>query len=170
MNTPGPSGWYFSPCRPWAQGWVPTATGSVFTVWHVLRTNLPFFPPRQCHLAGKTCSKNYPVAWASLVSGCLRCESLCGTKASGFPLGSANQFCILKKTFLSHLLSSQVFPPPPPPVFNLYAEYMMRNAGLDEAQAGIKVAGRNINNLRHAADTTLMAESEEMRSLLMKVS
>jgi len=46
---------------------------------------------------------------------------------------------------------------------------MMRNAGLDEAQAGIKVAGRNINNLRHAADTTLMAESEEMRSLLMKV-
>ena len=52
----------------------------------------------------------------------------------------------------------------------LYAEYMMRNAGLDEAQAGIKIAGRNINNLRYADDTTLMAESEEeLKSLLMKV-
>ena len=46
-------------------------------------------------------------------------------------------------------------------MFNLYAEYIMRNAGLDEAQAGIKIAGRNINNLRYADDTTLMAESEE---------
>ena len=55
-------------------------------------------------------------------------------------------------------------------VFNLYAEYIMRNAGLEEAQAGIKIAGRNINNLRYADDTTLMAESEEERkSLLMKV-
>ena len=55
-------------------------------------------------------------------------------------------------------------------IFNLYAEYIMRNAGLDEAQAGIKIAGRNINNLRYADDTTLMAESdEELRSLLMKV-
>ena len=52
---------------------------------------------------------------------------------------------------------------------NLYAEYIIRNAGLDEAQAGIKIAGRNINNLRHADDTTLMAESEELKSLLMKV-
>ena len=51
----------------------------------------------------------------------------------------------------------------------LYAEYVMRNAGLDEAQAGIKIAGRNINNLRYADDTTLMAESEELKSLLMKV-
>ena len=51
----------------------------------------------------------------------------------------------------------------------LYAEYIMRNAGLDEAQAVIKIAGRNINNLRHANDTTLMAESEELKSLLMKV-
>ena len=51
----------------------------------------------------------------------------------------------------------------------LYAEYIMRNAGLDEAQAGIKIAGRNINNLRYADDTTLMAESEELKSLLMKV-
>ena len=57
-----------------------------------------------------------------------------------------------------------------PCLFNLCAEYIMRNAGLDEAQAGIKIAGRNINNLRYADDTTLMAESEEdLKSLLMKV-
>ena len=57
-----------------------------------------------------------------------------------------------------------------PSLFNLYAEYIMRNAGLDEAQAGIKITGRNINNLRYADDTTLMAESEEeLKSLLMKV-
>ena len=55
-----------------------------------------------------------------------------------------------------------------PCLFNLYAEYIMRNAGLDEAQAGIKIAGRNINNLRYADDTTLMTESEEeLKSLLM---
>ena len=54
--------------------------------------------------------------------------------------------------------------------FNFYAEYIMRNAGLEEAQAGIKIAGRNINNLRYADDTTLMAESEEeLKNLLMKV-
>ena len=57
-----------------------------------------------------------------------------------------------------------------PCLFNLYAEYIMRNAGLEEAQAGIKIAERNINNLRYAGDTTLMAESEEkLKSLLMKV-
>ena len=56
-----------------------------------------------------------------------------------------------------------------PCLFNLYAEYIMQNARLDEAQAGIKTAGRNINNLRYADDTTLMAESEELKSLLMKV-
>ena len=57
-----------------------------------------------------------------------------------------------------------------PYLFNLYAEYIMRNAGLDEAQAGIKIARRNIINLRYAYDTTLMAESkEELKSLLMKV-
>ena len=57
-----------------------------------------------------------------------------------------------------------------PCLFNLYAVYIMRNAGLDEAQAGFKMAGRNINNLRYADDTTLMAESrEELKSLLMKV-
>ena len=54
-------------------------------------------------------------------------------------------------------------------LFNLYAEYIMRNAGLDEAQAGIKIAGRNINNLRYADDTTLTAKSEKLKSLLMKV-
>ena len=57
-----------------------------------------------------------------------------------------------------------------PCLFNLYAEYKMRNAGLDKAQAGIKIAGRNINNLRYADDTTLMEEhEEELKSLLMKV-
>ena len=56
-----------------------------------------------------------------------------------------------------------------PYLFNLHAEYIMRNAGLEEAQAGIKIAGRNINNLRYADDTTLVAESEELKSLLMKV-
>ena len=56
-----------------------------------------------------------------------------------------------------------------PCLFNLYAEYIVRNAGLEEAQAGIKIAGRNINNLRYADDITLMAETEEELSLLMKV-
>ena len=56
-------------------------------------------------------------------------------------------------------------------LFNLYAEYIMRNAGLEETQVGIKISGRNINNLRYADDTTPMAESEkEMKSLLMKVT
>ena len=57
-----------------------------------------------------------------------------------------------------------------PCLFNFYAEYIMRNGGLDEAQAGIKIAGRNINNVRYTDDTILMAESEEeLKSLLMKV-
>ena len=57
-----------------------------------------------------------------------------------------------------------------PCLFNLYAEYIMRNAGVDESQVGIKIAGKNINNLRYANDTTLTAESEEeLKSLLMKV-
>ena len=64
--------------------------------------------------------------------------------------------------YIEHILS--------PCLFNLYAEYIMWNAGLDEAQAGIKITGININNLRYADDTTLMAESEEeLNSLLMKV-
>ena len=56
-----------------------------------------------------------------------------------------------------------------PCLFNFYAEYIMRNAGLEEAQAGLKIAGRNINNFRYADDTTLMAESEELKSFLKKV-
>ena len=76
--------------------------------------------------------------------------------------GPTNWFQIGKGVRQGYILS--------PSLFNLYAEYIMRNAGLDEAQAGIKIAGRNINNLRYADDTTLMAESEEeLKSLLMKV-
>ena len=56
-----------------------------------------------------------------------------------------------------------------PCLCNFYAEYIRRNAGLEEAQAGIKIAGRNINNLRYADDTSLIAESEELKNLLMKV-
>ena len=56
-----------------------------------------------------------------------------------------------------------------PCLFNLHAEYIIKNTRLEEAKAGIKIAGRNINNLRYADDTTLMAESEELKSLLMKV-
>ena len=56
-----------------------------------------------------------------------------------------------------------------PRLFNLHVEYIMRNTGLEEAQDGIKIAGRNINNLRYADDITFMAESEELKSLLMKV-
>ena len=71
----------------------------------------------------------------------------------GFQIGKGvHQVCILS-----------------PCIFNLFAEYIMRNAGLEEAQAGIKIAGRNVNNLRYADDTTLMAESEELKRLLMKV-
>ena len=75
--------------------------------------------------------------------------------------GTTNWFQIRKGVHQGSILS--------PCSFNLYTEYIMRNAGLDEAQAGIKIAKRNINNLRYADDTTLMAESEELKSLLMKV-
>ena len=76
--------------------------------------------------------------------------------------GTADWFQIDKGVYHSCILS--------PCLFNLYAEYIMRSAGLEEAQAGIKIARRNINNLRNADDTTLMAESEEeLKSLLMKV-
>ena len=76
--------------------------------------------------------------------------------------GTTDWFQVRKELYQGCILS--------PCLFNLYAEYIMRNAGLDEAQAGIKTAGRNINNLRYADDTTLMAESkEELKSFLMKV-
>ena len=77
-------------------------------------------------------------------------------------LGTMDWFKIGKGVHQGCILSSCLF--------NFYAEYIMRNAGLEETQAGIKIAGRNINNLRYADDTTLMAESkEELKSLLMKV-
>ena len=76
--------------------------------------------------------------------------------------GTTDCFQMGKEVLQGYILS--------PCLFNLYAEYIMRNTGLDEAQAGIKIAGKNINNFRDADDTTLMAESEEeLRSLLMKV-
>ena len=75
--------------------------------------------------------------------------------------GTRDWFKIGKRVYQGCILS--------PCLFNFYAEYIMRNAGLEEAQAGIKFAGRNINNLRYADDTTLMAESKELKSLLMKV-
>ena len=76
--------------------------------------------------------------------------------------GTTDWFQIGKGVHQTYILS--------PCLFNFYAEYIMRNAGLEEAQAGIKIAGRNINNLRYVDDTTLMAESEEeVKSLLMKV-
>ena len=76
--------------------------------------------------------------------------------------GTTDWFQIGKGVSQGYILS--------PCLFNLYAEYIMRNAGLEETQAGIKTAGRNINNLRYADDTTLMAESEEeLKNLLMKV-
>ena len=75
--------------------------------------------------------------------------------------GTTDWFQIRKGVYQSCILS--------PSLFNLFAEYIMRKAGLDEAQAGIKIAGRNINNLRYADDTTLMAESKELNSFLMKV-
>ena len=76
--------------------------------------------------------------------------------------GTTDWFQIRKEVHQGCILS--------PCLFNLYAEYIMRNAGLDEAQAGIKIAGRNVNNLRYAEDTTLMAKSEEeLKSLLMEV-
>ena len=76
--------------------------------------------------------------------------------------GTTDWFQIGKGVRQGHILS--------PCLFNIHAEYIVRNAGLEEAQAGIKIAGRNISNLRYADDTTLMAESEEeLKSLLMKV-
>ena len=75
--------------------------------------------------------------------------------------GTTDQFQIGKGVCQGCILS--------PCLFNLYAEYIMRNSGLDEAQAGIKIVRRNINNLRYAKNTTLMTESEELKSLLVKV-
>ena len=75
--------------------------------------------------------------------------------------GATDWFQIGKGVYQGCILS--------PCLFNFYAKYIMRNAGQEETQAGIKIAGRNINNLRYADDITIMAESEELKSLLMKV-
>ena len=96
----------------------------------------------------------WPASWKTCVQvRKRRVRTGCGT-TDWFQIGKGvHQGCILS-----------------PCLFNLYAEYIMRNAGLDEAQAGTRIARRNINNLRYADDTTLMAESkEELKSLLMKV-
>ena len=88
------------------------------------------------------------------------CRSGSSSKRTGH--GTTDWFQIGKRVCQGCILS--------PCLFNFYAEYIMRNTGLEEAQAGIKIAGRNISNLRYADDTTLMAESEEeLKSLLMKV-
>ena len=87
-------------------------------------------------------------------------ESQEATVRTGY--GTTDWFQIGKGVHQGRILS--------PCLFNFYAEYIMRNAGMDEAQAGIKISGENINNLIHADDTTLMAESEEqVKSLLMRV-
>ena len=94
---------------------------------------------------------------------CLLCNLYAGQEATiSTEHGTTDWFQIGKRVRQGCILS--------PYLFNLYAEYIMRNTELEEAQTGIKIAGRNINNLRFADDTTLMAESEEeLKSLLMKV-
>ena len=89
-------------------------------------------------------------------------KPVCRSRSNRTGHGTADWFQIGKGVCQGCILS--------PCLFNLYAEYIMKNAGLDEAQAGIKIAGRNVNNFRYADDTMLMAESEEeLKSLLMKV-
>ena len=92
---------------------------------------------------------------------CLLRNQYAGQEATWNEHGTTDWFQIGKGVRQGCILS--------PCLFNLYAEYIMRNAGLDEVQPGIKIAGRNINNLRYADDTTLMSESEDLKSLLMKV-
>ena len=91
----------------------------------------------------------WPASWRNLYAGKEATVRIWHTTADWFQI---HQGCMLS-----------------PCLFNLYAEYITRKAGLDEAQAAIKIAGRNINNLRYADDTTLLAESEELKSILMKV-
>ena len=93
---------------------------------------------------------------------CLLRNLYAGQEATVRPeCGTTDGFQIAKGVCQDCILS--------PCLFNLYAEYIMRNAGLEDVQAGIQIAMRNISNLRYADDTTLMAESEELKSLLMKV-
>ena len=94
---------------------------------------------------------------------CLLCILYAGQEATELDTEQQDWFQIEKGVYQGCILS--------PCIFNLYAEYIMRNAGLDEAQARVKIAGRNINNLIYADDTTLVAESkEELKSLLIKVN
>ena len=88
-------------------------------------------------------------------------KSICRSRRNRTRHGTTDWFQIGKGAHQGCILS--------PCLFNLCAEYILRNSGLDEAQAGIKIAGRNINSLRYADDNTLMAESEELKSHLMKV-
>ena len=93
---------------------------------------------------------------------CLLRNLYAGQEATvGTGHGTTDWFQIGKEVRQGYILS--------PCLSNLYAEYIMQNAGLDEAEAGIEIARKNINNLKYADDTTLMAESEELKSLLMKV-
>ena len=93
---------------------------------------------------------------------CLLCILYAGQEATELDTEQEDWFQIEKGVYQGCILS--------PCIFNLYAEYIMRNAGLDEAKDRIKIAGKNINNLRYADDTTIMAEiNEAIKSLLMKV-
>ena len=114
------------------------------TVW--ITTNCGKFLEREHQII-------LPVSWETL------CAGQGATVRTGH--GTMDWFQMGKRVHQGCILS--------PCLFNLYAEYILRNAGLDDAQAGMKIAGRNINNLRYTDDTTLMAESkEELKSLLMK--
>ena len=124
---------------------------------------MPIFPPRMCF------NKHFWKLWKNFKEmripdhlTCLLRNLYAGEEATARTGHGIDWFQIGKGVCQGCILS--------PCLFNLYAEYIMHNARLDEEQAGIKIAGRNINNLRYADDTTLMAESkEELKSLLMKV-
>ena len=110
----------------------------------------------------QTVENSYRDGMPDLLSCLLRNLYTCQEATDRTGHGTTDWFQIRKGVHEGCILS--------PCLFNLYAEYIVRNAGLDEAQAGIKIARRNINNLKYADDTTLMAESKELRSLLMKVN
>ena len=124
---------------------------------------MPIFPPRMCF------NKHFWKLWKNFKEmripdhlTCLLRNLYAGVEATARTGHGIDWFQIGKGVCQGCILS--------PCLFNLYAEYIMHNARLDEEQAGIKIAGRNINNLRYADDTTLMAESkEELKSLLMKL-
>ena len=101
------------------------------------------------------------VSFHSIFENRMMKSSVCSTKYKHSQIHTYGHIQIFQTYSWTNILS--------PYLFNLYAEYIRQNAGLDEAQARIKIAGRYINNLRYADDTTLMAESEELKSLLMKV-